>query len=319
VDTDRGTGRLDTIELPAGGRRIDARTWVPTPATTQPPPGASPPAATLLINGPPAWMLTLTPTGSTTFVRRLPILASGTGGAVSFTAATGSYSLKVEDGAGHEATQTIDVPTAGLTLDVTPWLADQLRTSQGPTVAADATKGTLVLRGTPPRSFVRVGGLFDWTVDNTGRPVEFVLPAGTHGVTIIPPLGSAQRTASVVIVAGQRQDLLYGTMRTPSALETTETGIEPVEAMCGPVLNRAALPWAPPTACPGNELTAPDGTRWRALASTNGVTLMQLKADGTLAASNATGMGLGTKVLIVAVVAAGGYAAWSWWSNREKD
>jgi len=291
------------ITVTAAGLTVDTRSFFDaaggTPSTT---------TTNLTVTGTAGWMLTLTPAGSSAFVNRLPILANGT---VAFPVVPGSYTLKVEDGAGHTASQSIDVPAGGRSVDVGPWLASQVRSTQGPTTAAP-TKGTVILRGAPGQAVVTIpaAGL-SHTVDATGRPVALDVLPGTYGLTVTP-VGDVQRVRSVVVVAGQTVEVVYGTMATPSAVEIEQ--VQPVEQMCGPVLNRAALPWAPATACPGNELTAPDGTRWRALAATGGVTLAQLRSDGTPAPA---GMGLGTKVLIVGVVAAAGYAGWMWWSNRK--
>lgn len=291
------------ITVTAAGLTVDTRSFFDAtggaPATT----------ANLTVTGTAGWMLTLTPSGSTAFVNRLPILAGGT---VAFPVAPGSYSLRVDDGAGHTASRDITVPVAGLAVDVGPWLASQIASTQGPTTAAP-TKGTVRLSGAPPQSVVAMpaAGL-SYTVDATGRPVALDVLPGTYALTVTP-IGSAPRAQSVTVVAGQTVEVTYGAMPTPSA-QTADTGLQPVDAMCGPVLNRAALPWAPATACPGNELAAPDGTRWRALAATGGVTLAQLKANGTPAD---TGMSLSTKVLIVGVVAAAGYAGWMWYSNRK--
>lgn len=291
------------ITVTAAGRTVDTRSFFDaaggTPSTT---------TANITVTGTAGWMLTLTPAGSSAFVNRLPILANGT---VAFPVVPGSYTLKVEDGAGHTASQSIDVPAGGRSVDVGPWLASQVRSTQGPTTAAP-TKGTVILRGAPGQAVVTIpaAGL-SHTVDATGRPVALDVLPGTYGLTVTP-VGDVQRVKSVAVVAGQTVEVVYGTMATPSALEIEQ--VQPVELMCGPVLNRAALPWAPATACPGNELTATDGTRWRALAATGGVTLAQLRSDGTPAPA---GMGLGTKVLIVGVVAAAGYAGWMWYSNRK--
>jgi len=303
VQTDATTVRVQRITVTADGFSIDTRTFAGPPAVT---PSTTP--ANLTVTGTAGWMLTLTPAGSSAFVNRLPILAGGT---VTFPAVPGSYSLKVEDGAGHTASRDITVPAAGLALDVGPWLAGESRSTQGPTTPS-ATKGTILLRGAPGTAVVAIpaAGL-SHTVDATGRPVALDVLPGTYGLTVTP-VGDVQRVKSVVVVAGQTVEVVYGTMATPSAVEIEQ--VQPVELMCGPVLNRAALPWAPATACPGNELTAPDGTRWRALAATGGVTLAQLRSDGTPAPA---GMGLGTKVLIVGVVAAAGYAGWMWYSNRK--
>ena len=298
------------ITVTAAGLTVDTRSFFGasggSPSTT---------TANLTVTGTAGWMLTLTPVGSSAFVNRLPILANGT---VAFPVTPGSYTLKVEDGAGHTASQSITVPAAGLALDVGPWLASQVRSTQGPTTT-DPSKGTVRLSGAHPQSVVTIpaAGL-SHTVDATGRPVALDVLPGTYALTVTP-VGGARRAQSVVVVAGQTVEVVYGTMTTPSALEQDPStlhpyDIAPVELMCGPVLNRDALPWAPATACPGNELTAPDGTRWRALAATGGVTLAQLRADGTPAPA---GMGLGTKVLIVGVVAAAGYAGWMWYSNRK--
>lgn len=294
------------ITVTAAGLTVDTRSFFDA---------APAPNGNLTVTGTAGWMLTLTPAGSSAFVNRLPILANGR---VTFPVAVGSYTLKVEDGAGHTASRDITVPAAGLALDVGPWLAGQVRSTQGPTTA-DPSKGTVRLVGAPPQSVVTIpaAGL-SHTVDATGRPVALDVLPGTYALTVTPASG-AKRVQSVVVVAGQTVEVVYGTMTTPSALEQDPStlhpyDIAPVELMCGPVLNRDALPWAPATACPGNELTAPDGTRWRALAATGGVTLAQLRADGTPAPA---GMGLGTKVLIVGVVAAAGYAGWMWYSNRK--
>lgn len=310
VQTDATTVRVQRITVTADGFSIDTRTFAGTPTGT---PATTP--ANLTVTGTAGWMLTLTPAGSSAFVSRLPILANGT---VALPVTPGSYTLKVEDGAGHTASQSIVVPAAGRAVDVGPWLASQIRSTQGPTTA-DPSKGTILLRGAPGQSVVTIpaAGL-SHTVDATGRPVALDVLPGTYALTVTPASG-AKRVQSVVVVAGQTVDVVYGTMTTPSALEQDPStlhpyDIAPVELMCGPVLNRDALPWAPATACPGNELTAPDGTRWRALAATGGVTLAQLRADGTPAPA---GMGLGTKVMIVGVVAAAGYAGWMWYSNRK--
>ena len=291
------------ITVTAAGLTVDTRSFFDAA-------GGSPSATTanLTVTGTSGWMLTLTPVGSSAFVNRLPILANGT---VAFPVTPGSYTLKVEDGAGHTASRDIAVPAAGLALDVGPWLASQVRTTQGPTTA-DPSRGTARLSGAPPQSVVTIpaAGL-SHTVDATGRPVALDVLPGTYALTVTPASG-AKRVQSVTVVAGQTVEVTYGAMPTPSAVEIDQ--VQPVELMCGPVLNRAALPWAPATACPGNELTAPDGTRWRALAATGGVTLAQLRADGT---PTPAGMGLGTKVLIVGVVAAAGYAGWMWYSNRK--
>jgi hypothetical protein len=291
------------IAVTAAGLTVDTRSFFDAA-------GGSPSATTanLTVTGTAGWMLTLTPAGSSAFVNRLPILANGT---VAFPVTPGSYTLKVEDGAGHTASQSITVPAAGLALDVGPWLASQVRSTQGPTTT-DPSKGTVRLSGAPPQSVVTIpaAGL-SHTVDATGRPVALDVLPGTYALTVTP-VGGARRAQSVVVVAGQTVEVTYGAMPTPSSVEIDQ--VQPVELMCGPVLNRAALPWAPATACPGNELTAPDGTRWRALAATGGVTLAQLRADGTPAPE---GMSFGTKALIVGVVAAAGYAGWMWWSNRK--
>lgn len=305
--------RAQRITITDRGFTIDTRTFAARPAGTDA--GGSTSRPILTVTGTAGWMLTLTPAGSSAFVNRLPILAGGT---VAFPVTPGSYTLKVEDGAGHTASQSIDVPVGGRSVDVGPWLAGQVRSTQGPTTA-DPSKGTVRLSGAPPQSVVTIpaAGL-SHTVDATGRPVALDVLPGTYALTVTPASG-AKRVQSVVVVAGQTVEVVYGTMTTPSALEQDPStlhpyDIAPVELMCGPVLNRDALPWAPATACPGNELTAPDGTRWRALAATGGVTLAQLRADGTPAPA---GMGLGTKVLIVGVVAAAGYAGWMWYSNRK--
>ncbi len=303
VQTDATTVRVQRITVTADGFSIDTRTFAGTPTGT---PATTP--ANLTVTGTAGWMLTLTPAGSSAFVSRLPILANGT---VALPVTPGSYTLKVEDGAGHTASQSIVVPAAGRAVDVGPWLASQIRSTQGPTTA-DPSKGTILLRGAPGQSVVTIpaAGL-SHTVDATGRPVALDVLPGTYALTVTPASG-AKRVQSVVVVAGQTVEVTYGAMPTPSSVEIDQ--VQPVELMCGPVLNRAALPWAPATACPGNELTAPDGTRWRALAATGGVTLAQLRADGTPAPA---GMGLGTKVMIVGVVAAAGYAGWMWYSNRK--
>lgn len=295
------------ITVTATGLTVDTRSFFDAVGGAGGAPAAT--TANLTVTGTAGWMLTLTPAGSSAFVNRLPILANGT---VAFPVTPGSYTLKVEDGAGHAASQSITVPAAGLTVDVGPWLASQIRTTQGPT-SADPAKGTVRLSGAPPQSVVAMpaAGLTH-TVDGTGRPVALDVLPGTYALTVTP-IGSAPRAQSVTVAAGQTVEVAYGAMPTPSA-QTADTGLQPVDAMCGPVLNRAALPWAPATACPGNEMVAPDGSRYRALASTGGVTLMQLKADGTVAD---TGMSFGTKALIVGVVAAAGYAGWMWWSNRK--
>lgn len=291
------------IAVTAAGLTVDTRSFFDAA-------GGSPSATTanLTVTGTAGWMLTLTPAGSSAFVNRLPILANGT---VAFPVTPGSYTLKVEDGAGHTASQSITVPAAGLALDVGPWLASQVRSTQGPTTT-DPSKGTVRLSGAHPQSVVTIpaAGL-SHTVDATGRPVALDVLPGTYALTVTP-VGGARRAQSVVVVAGQTVEVTYGAMPTPSSVEIDQ--VQPVELMCGPVLNRAALPWAPATACPGNEFPAPDGTRWRALAATGGVTLAQLRADGTPTPAS---MGLGTKVLIVGVVAAAGYAGWMWWSNRK--
>ena len=294
------------ITVTAAGLTVDTRSFF----DAAPGGGESTPSRpNLTVTGTAGWMLTLTPSGSSAFVNRLPIL---TGGTVAFPVTPGSYSLKVEDGSGHTASRDITVPAAGLAVDVGPWFADQVRSTQGPTAAAP-TKGTIILRGAPGQSVVTIpaAGLLH-TVDASGRPVALDVLPGTYGLTVTP-VGDVQRVQSVTVAAGQTVEVVYGTMPTPFA-QTADTGLQPVDAMCGPVLNRASLAWAPATACPGNEFAAPDGTRWRAIAAAGGVNLMQLKADGTLAD---TGMGLGTKVLIVGVVAAAGYAGWMWYSNRK--
>lgn len=288
------------ITVTAAGRTVDTRSFFDaSPAATN---------GNLTVTGTAGWMLTLTPTGSSVFVNRLPILANGR---VTFPVVPGSYSLKVEDGAGHTASQSIEVPAGGRSVDVGPWLASQVRATQGPTTA-DPAKGTVRLSGAPPQAVVTIAAAgLSYTVDATGRPVALDVLPGTYALNVTP-VGGARRAQSVVVVAGQTVEVTYGAMPTPSSVEIDQ--VQPVELMCGPVLNRAALPWAPATACPGNELTAPDGTRWRALAATGGVTLAQLRADGTPAPA---GMGLGTKVMIVGVVAAAGYAGWMWYSNRK--
>lgn len=291
------------ITVTTAGLTVDTRSFFDAADST---PAAT--TANITVTGVAGWMLTLTPAGTTAFVSRLPILGSGT---VSFPAVPGAYSLKVEDGAGHTTSRDVTVPATGLTLDVGPWLASQIATTQGPTTA-DPSKGTILLRGAPGTSVVTIPAAgISYTVDATGRPVALNVTPGTYGLTVTP-VGSARRVQSVVVVAGQTVEVVYGAMPTPSALEIEQ--VQPVEQMCGPVLNRAALPWAPATACPGNELTAPDGTRWRALAATGGVTLAQLRADGT---PTPAGMGLVTKVMIVGVVAAAGYAGWMWYSHRK--
>jgi hypothetical protein len=92
-----------------------------------------------------------------------------------------------------------------------------------------------------------------------------------------------------------------------------QTGIQEVpsiESQCGPVLERAA--WMPATACPGQELVGPDGTRYRAIAVTGGVSLAALKADGTVDTSWSTS----TWLLLGGAVAATGFAAW-WFYGRD--
>ena len=162
--------------------------------------------------------------------------------------------------------------------------------------------------GAPPGSVVRVAGLADYTVDDSGRPVLLSLPAGSHAVTVIPT-GGTQRSRAAVVTAGSSTPLEYGTMAPPGASSDLQV-VTPVEQMCGPVLNRAA--WMPATACPGNELVGPDGVRYRALAAQGGVQMAALKADGT----PDTGWSTGAKVLLVGAVAAAVGAAW-WFYGRD--
>ena len=291
----------------------------PTPAAT--------PTARLVVTGPVGWRVGVGPNGSNgTGIAYGAIPASGS---VAVDVAPGTYALRVDTDRATGRLDAIDVPAGGRTIDARTWVpafpaptptppAPVDRGTQGPT-SADPAKGTIVLRGAPGQAVVTIpaAGL-SHTVDATGRPVALDVLPGTYGLTVTP-VSDVQRVKSVVVVAGQTVEVVYGTMATPSAIEQDPStlhpyDIAPVELMCGPVLNRAALPWAPATACPGNELTATDGTRWRALAATGGVTLAQLRADGTPTPAS---MGLGTKVLIVGVVAAAGYAGWMWWSHRK--
>lgn len=293
-----------------GGGMIDGGAFRPSrPAT-----------ARLVVNGPVGWRVGVGANGSNgTSIAYGALPASGS---MALDLAPGTYALRVDTDRATGRLDAITVPVGGLTIDARTWVpafpapaptppAPVDRGTQGPTVAAP-TKGTIVLRGAPGQAVVTIpaAGL-SHTVDATGRPVALDVLPGTYGLTVTP-VGDVQRVKSVAVVAGQTVEVVYGTMATPSAVEIEQ--VQPVELMCGPVLNRAALPWAPATACPGNELTAPDGTRWRALAATGGVTLAQLRADGT---PTPAGMGIGTKVLIVGVVAAAGYAGWMWYSNRK--
>ena len=249
------------------------------------------------------WVLTVSASG--VMVNRQPILAGGT---VAFPLVPGTYTLAVDDGQGHATAQTIVVPAAGLAVDVTPWLASARAATQGPAPAAGAV-GTITLTAVPPGSVVRVSALSDYTVDGSDRPVLLSLPAGSHAVTVIPPGGAPQRTGAAVVTPGGNTPLTFGALSAPSA----QTGIQEVpsiESQCGPVLERAA--WMPPTACPGQELVGPDGTRYRAIAVTGGVSLAALKADGTVDTSWSTStwvtLGLGAAAL------AG--AAW-WFYGRD--
>lgn len=322
-----------TIVVPLGVALVDTRSWVPaagSPPATNPPATNPPPAGSvnLTITGTPEWRVTLTPTGTTAFVWRGPILASGTGGAVVVPVAPGSYELTVEDGAGHSATRTVSIGAGGGTVDTAPYLASALRTTQGPTAPAAGT-GAIVLSGAPPGSTVRAVGVPDWTVDTTGRPVEFNVAPGTYGVTVVPPSGP-QRVGSAIVTAGGSAPLAYGSMATPSSVTAGDnpgidsgvpngTGLQPVtpvEQMCGPIVDKPA--WAPATACPGATLTAPDGSRYAvslAPAGTTGVILTKLKADGT----PDTGMAGTTKLLIAGGLVAAAAVAWYAWQDSQES
>lgn len=222
----------------------------------------------------------------------------------------GTYSLKVDDGAGHTAAREVIVSASGASVDVTSWLAPALAATQG-TTSPVAGGGTVLLAGAPPLSRVRVAGLADYTVDDTGRPVAIHLPVGNHAITVIPPSG-ATRVASATVTAGASTDLAYGAMPTPAAVTPGDgpmPTIQTVDEMAGQVINRQ--PWMPATLRPGAEIVGPDGVRYRALAAAGGVTMMPLKADGT----PDTGWSTTAKVLAVGtVLAAGGLA---WWYYRQ--
>ncbi len=318
------------VDVPASGTLSVPFSSFAAPAAVAPTPTPTPaatPTARLVVNGPVGWRVGVGANGSNG--TSLAYGALPASGSMALDLAPGTYALRVDTDRATGRLDAIDVPAGGRTIDARTWVpafpaptptppAPVDRGTQGPT-SADPAKGTIVLRGAPGQAVVTIpaAGL-SHTVDATGRPVALDVLPGTYGLTVTP-VSDVQRVKSVVVVAGQTVEVVYGTMATPSAIEQDPStlhpyDIAPVELMCGPVLNRAALPWAPATACPGNELTATDGTRWRALAATGGVTLAQLRADGTPTPAS---MGLGTKVLIVGVVAAAGYAGWMWWSHRK--
>lgn len=301
------------IVVPPGGLAVDVRDWLPAVAGT---PAVTP--GNLTVTGTAGWMLTLTPAGATAFTNRLPILA---GGAVAFPVPAGSYALKVEDGAGHADTRTIEVPAAGRTVDVSTWFVLPARNAQGPTVALPGT-GTILLSDAPAGSVVQVEGAPAWTVDASGRPVAVDVPTGSPRVTVTPP-GGAARTVSVGVRAGESTPVSFNAMPAPSPIITTTETVTPVAEMCGPIAQAPA--WAPATACPGQTLTAPDGTRYSvalAPAGRTGVVLTQLKADGTpvvVPAGNEAGWSTTTKVLLAGGVVAAGVAAWWFYGRDDKE
>ncbi len=298
-----------TIEVPPAGLAVDVRDWIP--AETGPAAGTP---GNLTVTGTPAWVLTLTPAGSATAIHRLPILAGGT---VAFPVPAGSYTLKVEDGAGHTASQAIDVGATGASVDVTPWLAAQIAPTQGPTLAR-AGLGTIVLTGSPPGALVRVAGVPEWRVDDTGRPVAMhVAPTQPYAVTVTPPSGPV-RSGAVTPRADAEVTIAYGSLVAPSSVTAGDSPgtLQTVDQMCGPIVGAPA--WAPASACPGQVLAAPDGTRYAvslAPAGQVGVVLTQLKADGTPVEA---GWSAGTMLLVGGAVAAAG-AAWWFYGRDAKD
>lgn len=299
-----------TIEVPPAGLAIDVRDWIP--AETGPVAGTP---GNLTVTGTAGWVLTLTPAGSATAIHRLPILAGGT---VAFPVPAGSYTLKVEDGAGHTASQAIDVGATGAAVDVTPWLAAQLAPTQGPTMAR-AGLGTIVLTGSPPGALVRVAGVPEWRVDDTGRPVAMhVTPTQPYAVTVTPPSGPV-RSGAVTPRADAEVTIAYGSLVAPSSVTAGDSPgtLQTVDQMCGPIAG--APSWAPASACPGQVLTAPDGTRYAvslAPAGQTGVVITQLKPDGTPVDA---GWSTGTMLLVGGAVVAAAGAAWWFYGRDAKD
>jgi hypothetical protein len=300
-----GDNQSRTVMISAGATTTeDVGAYFPTAADAA--------RATLTVSGQPGWKVAIANVGST--MPLVPVATMPESGVIAVQWPVGRYDLGVNNGT-QTVVRTITVPPEGVRVETRiffpavgsppPPPPPPARETQGPT-AASATTGTILLTGAPPTSTVRCPPAAEWRVNDSARPVAIDLPAGTYALTVVPP-GSATRVASVIVRVGETTTVAYGGMPTPSAVTAGDSPmpeIQVVNEMCGPVLNRAA--WMPPTACPGQEIIAPDGVKWRAIAAAGGVQMAALKADGTVDASWSTG----GKVAVVLAVGALGVGAW---------